>query len=218
MACLTPDAAGGGPFDIHVTARETSLRITDVLFGDVFVCIGQSNMEYSVALAGDDAMLDDAVNHPDIRLLTVGSTANAWTDTVRCLCLCKRLGADLAKEAADVPHLLQPWTLPSREALGSISTDDFPEIFSSVAWNFALALQSRAEPAVPVGLVVAAANGATILVQTRVDCSLLAAVGTDPTRQCHLLMPLQYAKHSSLQLLSRMTAAPGRQVPFGTAC
>ena len=38
----------GGPYDINVTASGVLLTLKDVLFGDVWLCSGQSNMEFSI--------------------------------------------------------------------------------------------------------------------------------------------------------------------------
>ena len=73
VAVRTP--AAGGPFDIRVVAdREVVLR--DVLVGEVWVCSGQSNMEWTVARADGsleqhrEAVMSEA-KQPQIRLFTV---------------------------------------------------------------------------------------------------------------------------------------------------
>jgi sialate O-acetylesterase len=49
---LSPNAAGG-PFTLSVQARTNRRDIHDVLFGDVWLASGQSNMEWEVAQAND---------------------------------------------------------------------------------------------------------------------------------------------------------------------
>ena len=44
---LKPHDAGG-PYDIVIDIGNTSLRLSDVLFGDVWLCSGQSNMVFMV--------------------------------------------------------------------------------------------------------------------------------------------------------------------------
>ena len=65
-----------GPFDIHVSqplANGTLVTITlhDVLFGDVWLCSGQSNMEFTVNMIFNATEeIANAGNYPKIRLFT----------------------------------------------------------------------------------------------------------------------------------------------------
>jgi sialate O-acetylesterase len=65
-----------GPFDIHVSqplANGTLVTITihDVLFGDVWVCSGQSNMQMTVSMIFNATEeISNAGNFPKIRLFT----------------------------------------------------------------------------------------------------------------------------------------------------
>jgi sialate O-acetylesterase len=65
-----------GPFDIHVTqpvANGTLVTITihDVLFGDVWICSGQSNMQLTVSLIYNATEeIANAGNYPKIRVFT----------------------------------------------------------------------------------------------------------------------------------------------------
>ncbi len=67
----------GGPYELTVTAGENSAAVHDVLIGDVWLCSGQSNMQYSLGEC-DDADAVAAVAHPNLRLGKVGL---AWTKT-----------------------------------------------------------------------------------------------------------------------------------------
>ncbi|CAF1522782.1 unnamed protein product [Didymodactylos carnosus] len=67
-----------GPFEILVTqplANGTlgSIELKDVLFGDVWVCSGQSNMQFAVIDLGPfnaSQEIANAINYPKIRLFT----------------------------------------------------------------------------------------------------------------------------------------------------
>lgn len=48
-----PPAGAGGPYEITVAAGDERLRVEDVLVGDVWICSGQSNMEWVVADSND---------------------------------------------------------------------------------------------------------------------------------------------------------------------
>ncbi len=65
-----------GPFQIHVTQPLTNgtlvtITLDDVLFGDVWVCSGQSNIQFSVPeMLNASVEIANAGKYPKIRLLT----------------------------------------------------------------------------------------------------------------------------------------------------
>jgi len=69
-ATFAPHSAGG-PFTITVRASDGSTSAGDIVIGDVWLCSGQSNMEYPLrrALNGDGEVADSA--DPDLRLFKV---------------------------------------------------------------------------------------------------------------------------------------------------
>ena len=81
-ASATADASGkwitkvgplpaGGPFELTITGKNNNLSIKDVLVGEVWVCSGQSNMEWSVNASGNPEQERAAANYPAIRMFTV---------------------------------------------------------------------------------------------------------------------------------------------------
>jgi sialate O-acetylesterase len=60
----------GGPYTVTV-ASDTTLMLSDVMLGEVWVCSGQSNMEFPLARAESARPEIPQANHPDIRLFTV---------------------------------------------------------------------------------------------------------------------------------------------------
>ncbi|TWU00997.1 sialate O-acetylesterase [Stieleria varia] len=60
----------GGPHELTVTGP-SSITISDVLVGDVWICSGQSNMEWSVQISNNAAAEIAAADHPKLRLFTV---------------------------------------------------------------------------------------------------------------------------------------------------
>ena len=65
-----------GPFDIHVSqplknGTLVTITIHDVLFGDVWVCSGQSNMQLTVSMIYNASIeIANAGNYPKIRVFT----------------------------------------------------------------------------------------------------------------------------------------------------
>jgi sialate O-acetylesterase len=75
-ATLKPLTAGG-PFTLTASAGSDSATVSDVLIGDVWLCSGQSNMQFSLKECdGADAVA--SVPHPNLRL---GKVGQAWTAT-----------------------------------------------------------------------------------------------------------------------------------------
>ncbi|MES2442270.1 MAG: sialate O-acetylesterase [Pseudomonadota bacterium] len=68
-----PAMPAGGPHTITVTtASGFTQTISDVLVGDVWLCSGQSNMEFDVAHGLNSGGEIGTANDPEMRLLTVG--------------------------------------------------------------------------------------------------------------------------------------------------
>lgn len=67
--------AAGGPHTITVIAGNEQQVINDVLSGEVWLCSGQSNMEWPMAASGDGKKIMDQVNDPKIRLFQVPKSA-----------------------------------------------------------------------------------------------------------------------------------------------
>ncbi|WP_316828793.1 sialate O-acetylesterase [Pedobacter miscanthi] len=72
-------ANAGGPYEMMVSATNESITIHDILIGDVFLCAGQSNMEYGIDKFLYAKEIQDSSN-PKIRQFKVNRQA---ADTVR---------------------------------------------------------------------------------------------------------------------------------------
>lgn len=68
----------GGPFQLTITSGRESIRIKDVLIGDVWLCSGQSNMEWKPyqGLEGGEDEIKNA-HHDRIRLMYVPRNASS---------------------------------------------------------------------------------------------------------------------------------------------
>lgn len=67
---LDPVAAYGGPHTLTVKGKNT-VTFSDVLIGEVWVCSGQSNMQWSVNQAHDPDLEKAAAKYPQIRIISV---------------------------------------------------------------------------------------------------------------------------------------------------
>lgn len=72
----------GGPYVLNVQAGSGTIEINDILVGEVWVCSGQSNMEWRVRSSNDPDMVKVAANYPEIRMINypnTGSQEPIWT-------------------------------------------------------------------------------------------------------------------------------------------
>jgi sialate O-acetylesterase len=70
---LDPPAAGG-PYTVRITGHQ-SAELKNVMVGDVWLCSGQSNMEFVLRQAKNGSDEVKAANYPEIRFFTVGGGA-----------------------------------------------------------------------------------------------------------------------------------------------
>lgn len=64
-------SAYGGPYTLTVKGEQSEIAFNNVLVGDVWLCSGQSNMEFRLNSANDATTEIARANYPDIRLFTV---------------------------------------------------------------------------------------------------------------------------------------------------
>ncbi len=69
----------GGPYEMEVKGKDSTLRLANVLIGDIWLCAGQSNMKWGFGnlpdFPSDSAR---AVNLPGMRFWNVAATAKKW--------------------------------------------------------------------------------------------------------------------------------------------
>ena len=144
-----PAMSAGGPYILHVAASNT-LELTNVMFGEVWICSGQSNMEWPVRASKDSEAEIAAADYPLIRLFNIPHKASGllvpdveaeWHPTTpetipNFSAVAYAFGRKLYN-TLDVPiglintswggTRIEPWTPPagfdSVPALESISTD-----------------------------------------------------------------------------------------------
>ncbi len=133
-----------GPFDIHVSqplANGTLVTITlhDVLFGDVWICSGQSNMEMAVIdIFNGTEEIANAGNYPKIRLFTSGRHASE-------------------KPSEELFGMWLNWSVASPQSVGGPSFI----YMSAVCWLYGRMIH-QALGGRPIGLIATSANGTAI--------------------------------------------------------
>ena len=133
-----------GPFDIHVTqplANGTLVTIIlhDVLFGDVWICSGQSNMQMAVSdIFNATDEIKNADNYPKIRVFTSAL---------------KPSGTPIE----ELLGIIENWSVASAQSIGGPSFT----YMSAVCWLYGrmihVALNGR-----PIGLIATSWGGTAI--------------------------------------------------------
>ncbi len=133
-----------GPFDIHVSQplnNGTLVTITlhDILFGDVWICSGQSNMELTVSMIYNGTEeIANAGNYPKIRVFTAG----------------------LKPSATPIEELLAielEWSVASPQSIGGPDN----KYMSAVCWLYGRMIH-EALGGRPIGLMAASWGGTMI--------------------------------------------------------
>ncbi|XP_064159862.1 sialate O-acetylesterase-like [Anguilla rostrata] len=139
-ATLDPVKAGG-PYNVTAVqqgAGKAQVTLTDVLFGDVWLCGGQSNMAYTLSQvinASAEAAL--ASKYPQVRIFM------AALETSR-------------EPLMDLPRVEVPWSVPTAELLAGPAFTHF----SAVCWLFGRYLYKTL--GYPVGLVSSCWGGTPV--------------------------------------------------------
>ncbi|MEL6110700.1 MAG: sialate O-acetylesterase [Planctomycetota bacterium] len=66
-----PSMEAGGPHELAIKSGDETQTFKDVLVGEVWICSGQSNMQWSVAQSNDPDLESLAANYPNLRHITV---------------------------------------------------------------------------------------------------------------------------------------------------
>ena len=61
----------GGPYSLTVQGKDNSIKIENILIGDIWLCSGQSNMEWTVEQSANSKQEVQNANYPEIRALKV---------------------------------------------------------------------------------------------------------------------------------------------------
>lgn len=138
---LPAQSASAAPQELSAKSGQESIAIADVLVGDVWLCSGQSNMEWPMKNFADTKAACDAADVPDMRLLQMRRAGDAdWTFEEDTLDHAKLLGMYTGT-----------WTPCTPATVAE---------FSAVGYGFGRALHDQEK--VPIGLIQNAIGGSPI--------------------------------------------------------
>lgn len=131
--------ASASPVTLLVESQAEAIRLADVLIGEVWVCAGQSNMEWPLRQSTNGQRELAAADRPQLRLLNLvpGARGSSGHYTPQHLA---RLSPNTFCKGE--------WAVASAKSAGD---------FSAVAWYFGRHLQEKLN--VPVGLICPAVGG-----------------------------------------------------------
>ncbi|XP_054748456.2 sialate O-acetylesterase-like [Lytechinus pictus] len=149
-----------GPFTIQITSDNQGVQevtaLEDVLFGDVWVCSGQSNMAFDVKQAfNGSASIDQSYQYTDIRVLSIYQN-------------------DSAVPYYDIPALYKPWSRPDPDVLGKGAQGFL--YFSALCWFYGVNLYNHLR--YPIGLISSNWGGTPVEAWSSPD--VLAKCHVDP--------------------------------------
>lgn len=109
------------------------LSLSDIIFGDVWLCSGQSNMEFTVnMMTHAKEELEDAHNYPDIRIFAAALNSSKTP-------------------LDDLLGVMLSWSKPSMASLGGKPWGEPWNYFSAVCWMYGKYIHKAL--GVPIGLV-----------------------------------------------------------------
>ncbi|RNC66227.1 GDSL-type esterase/lipase family protein [Proteiniphilum sp. X52] len=135
-----PAMEAGGPYSITIKNENKKIELQDILIGDVWLCSGQSNMEFKLRHAATADEDIPTANYPEIRLLNMQPIA--YTNDIAW-------DKEVLQEINNLHYFRQTgW---QRCTPGSAAD------FSAIAYHFGKSIHT--ETGVPVGLILNAVGG-----------------------------------------------------------
>jgi sialate O-acetylesterase len=135
-----PRMEAGGPYEIKVSSGGKNIELKDILFGDVYLASGQSNMAFPLRRAlKSESLIKNASSRKNLRLFKCGNLvetdAVAWDSTT-------------LKKVNDLTYFHGNWS--------QVTADEAAK-FSAVAYSFAEKLTE--EQHIPIGIIDLSVGG-----------------------------------------------------------
>ena len=153
---------------IVVSDDDTAITLQGVLFGDVYLCSGQSNMQVTLNYSfGAAEAMAAAANYAHIRLFNIPSQQLNWTS-----------------DEAFVSWQPNSWVLPAANTLQNIDRPlDRSSYFSATCYWTAMHLYDSLNGTIPLGLVQASVGGTQVASWTSNDTNLVCGPLVTPYGQ-----------------------------------
>lgn len=135
-----PPLEAGGPYKIKISSETKVINLNDVLIGDIWLCSGQSNMEFRLKQSASGADDIKVAKLPEVRLFNMQPVA--YTNNVAW-----------EKNTLDLINQLQYFTQTEWKS----TTPEIAKDFSAVAYHFGKTVYE--ETGVPIGLILNAVGG-----------------------------------------------------------
>ena len=135
-----PPLEAGGPYKIKISSETKVINLNDVLIGDIWLCSGQSNMEFRLKQSAGGADDIKFAKLPEVRLFNMQPVA--YTNNVAW-----------EKNTLDLINQLQYFTQTEWKS----TTPEIAKDFSAVAYHFGKTVYE--ETGVPIGLILNAVGG-----------------------------------------------------------
>ena len=151
---------------LNVSDAETNVALSNVAFGDVYLCSGQSNMQITLnySFGGPEAMLDSS-QYSNIRLFGYYQTNNSVA----------------LDEQPNVWYGPYTWVLPSRRTLQLLSQPDNPwAYFPGTCYWAGKYISDSLNNSMPIGLVGSSYGGTIVEAWTSPDTNTKCGPITSP--------------------------------------
>lgn len=135
-----PSLQAGGPYNVTFSSEGEAITMNDILIGDIWLCSGQSNMEFRLNQAYTASEDIKDADLPEVRLFNMQPVA--YTNNVAW-----------DKETLEKINRLQYFT----ETEWKRTTPETAKDFSAVAYHFGKKVYQ--ETGVPIGLILNAVGG-----------------------------------------------------------
>ena len=138
---------------LSVTGDGRTVTFTNVAFGDVYLCSGQSNMQLSLHYSwGGPEAIAASTHYPNVRLFNLPPQASL-----------------LPLDAVGRISYEQGWVLPSNRTLFSGNPADSSGVFSAACWYTGRDVYDAANGTVPVGLLQSSYGGTVVEAWTSIE-------------------------------------------------
>ncbi|VDI28937.1 sialate O-acetylesterase [Mytilus galloprovincialis] len=176
---LPPIQDTNSTYNITAKSQNKSIMLKNVLFGDIWICSGQSNMVFTLDMANDaQAEMQEAKNYSHIRVFTASQETS---DT----------------PLTDLKGVAEPWSIPSQDTVGHKPWT----YFSAVCWLYGkLLYQNRGYP---IGLITSAWGGTAIELWS--SANALAKCGIKEGKQENLTLTHSSLWNAMMAPFTRLT-------------